>query len=483
MPALGMVASLTGALAHLVVQPSDPTASADMFLLLPGAGVQVDHYEATARGIQAASRRLSKQEPWVVIPNGECSLDTVGAALAAADAQGFQPASDSAWLAGHAEGGGACMEILSPFIDSKGLLFLGARPSDAFKLEAERPALVLGAELDGGKARPGRLSSWFARLGGSQNSVAILPKQNSSSFCPGFDLAEDLLGEVPQDVATANIGDAVVAFMHPDGSGSTLAVDYAQRLLTPFMRALHLEHLPDGGVDVNGSSPFCQTAQRVIAGLSPEDDARLVLRDQYSPRASYTTNVTDPTGTLKHCHGDDATAATDPTPTGELVAKICSYAGYNGSFSSTGRYKDYDGEAAAEIGLKMYSHDFIAEKLEAEPRELNTTCLDVNKRAVEIAQGLVLPETLDRYRSRGRGLCLLDDIAVYMNIGPFFIIGSVNYTETPDCLEVSGFRLKLELDETAGGIQYCKLMSPAFVLDWMMTGSLKSFVPADPVVV
>merc|ERR1719440_625613 len=98
-----------------------------------------------------------------------------------------------------------------------------------------------------------------------------------------------------------------------------------EALLQPLLTALDMEHISTGGLDANGSSPFCEKAQLLLAGLSSEDEARVEWIDQYSPMLAYNfTAGDDPTGTLMHCHGNVSSGD------GKTNVLLCSWAGHDG---------------------------------------------------------------------------------------------------------------------------------------------------------
>jgi len=234
-----------------------------------------------------------------------------------------------------------------------------------------------------------------------------------------------------------------------------------------------MEHISTGGFDTNGSSPFCDEGQWILAGLSSEDQARIELTDQFNPRLAYDFHSQeDPTGTLMHCHSNVSTGD-------KLNVKLCSYAGHDGANSSNAsgseKFRFYDGAAAGEIGCKMTSSDYLALKLNTTAVHKNRSCASINRYALETAQGLVSSEQAKRWQKRGRGICIVADTQTPGNVGPYWIYGTTNFTETESCLQVSGFHLKLGVEvEHLPGVEYCKLMSPAFAVDYILTGSMKA---------
>lgn len=483
---------------NTVLAPDDGTNYGPLVVLFTSAGVPSEHYEPTMANIQKASH----QSLWAVVASTEAGCDqaSLDAAVEAAVKEGWSQPPGSTWLAGH-EDGGACVEKLLPIDDVAGAIFLGALPGDDFDYENAKPTLILSAELHGGLARPGRFLSWWRRGVALAKSVGvgkvvlekpllILEKQNNSNFCPGFDMAEDLVAEFDQEKAGRHIGMAVGAFLDDlyQRESSELMGElsfWTAELMKPFLTTLDMEHLDTGGLDANGSSPFCEQAQYVLSGLSSEDQARIELVDQFGPRLAYNFKEhEDPAGTLMHCH-----TSVNTMPDGKVQVKVCSHAGHDGANSSNAsgseRFRFYDGVAAGEMGCKLTSGDFLADYLNTTAENPKTTCADINTYALHQAQALLTYDQTKRsMRLNGRSICVVDDTPTPGNVGPYWIYGTTNYTETEKCLQVSGYNLKLGVHEDhSPGVEYCKVMSPAFALDYLITGSMKPLASSKSILV
>lgn len=451
---------------HAIQLPSTKSKDGPLLIVFPSEGVPGLYYSPTV-----GSAQKFNQELWTAIADGECEQSTIDNVIAEAKSQGR--AAESYWLAGHGTAGATCVDKLQA--GATGVAFLGAIPSEGFDLTSQdKPTLVATAELQAGKARPGRVVNlWKKYLNTTldqraDKSIVLLPGMNSSNFCPGFDLEDDLEGDEPQEHATHRIGELLGSFI----DGRHISTVSTEIFFSPMLLALDLEHIPTGGEDVNGSSPFCEAAQRVLGGLAPRDQLRLEFVDQFAPTLKYDwAQHENPDGTLMHCHNNNETLPGD-----KLKVKVCSYAGHDGANSSSSeRYRFYDGAAAGEMGCKLMSAEFLAHFMNTTAKNPNTTCLDVNRLALEMGTSLATPRQLERWQKRGRPICPVIDLETPYNAGPLWIDGTVNYTETESCLEVAAFHLKLGLDAGTGildGVEYCKAMSPAFVLDYIMTGSM-----------
>jgi len=81
-----------------------------------------------------------------------------------------------------------------------------------------------------------------------------------------------------------------------------------------------------------------------------------------------------------------------------------------------------------------------------------------------------------RYKKSGRPICYKKDFTATGNIGPLFIKETMEIKDKGNCLEVASMRLGPQSlkSHIFPGVHYCKLLSPARVIDYYMTDSLKA---------
>ncbi|CAE7555330.1 unnamed protein product [Symbiodinium natans] len=469
-----------------------------MMVLISGGKVPNHHYQQTAQAIQdsAAQEGLSL---WLVIPTvfqnlciiscfskSFCSPlhSAVEAALSAAAKQGWERGRDSEdlWLAGHSLGATCANVLFQAYNSSKGLPYAGLVVMGGYVDEAGDydlihypvPVLSLNVELDGGLARPGKISTWWHQFlqlreqEGSEavtsKSVIVLPKLNHSDFCPGFDVPGDLPAEVTQSEATRTIGETIAAFLTLHWKGAegdrasalrllTRQLEWTEELMTPYLKAQQLERTAtDHNVSSEGTSPFCRQAQRVLAGLSAADAQKLEVEDGF--------HISSPN--LEHCHPAWTVNGS------KLLVHSCSHTNFYPDISNTGKIT-----AAEEIACKLLSADRVAEQLKTHPEHDRLPCAAMNRMAVEMAEQLAASSTLQRYRAKGRGWCFLEDSSSVA--GPVWVFKDrLALKENSTCMAVQSPSMLTDLSARIyPGIHYCKLLSPARVLDWMMTDSLK----------
>jgi len=263
------------------------------------------------------------------------------------------------------------------------------------------------------------------------------------------------------------IGPVVAAFLHLIATpvsdslvSSSLSlikdkVGWTRSLLTPYLKAQDMERdASSTSISPEGASSFCAEAQHIIAGLSEDDDAKLSVKDGFHIASS----------NLEHCHPNWTHAGAS------LDTLTCSHTDYYVDIANTGKIT-----AASEIACKMLSSDRITQQMNVKAANTNVGCVEVNRHAVDLAEKLAYPGTLARYKKEGRDFCFLEDKQTFGNIGPAWVFAdALSLKETDKCMEVQSPVLKTEIDgKIYPGNHYCKFLSPARVLDWMMTDSLQ----------
>lgn len=504
--------ALSAADEHIVLPPTTlANVTMKMLIFIPGGNVPNEHYIATAQSIQQAAE-AHQLSLWVVIPavfqrlciisctaKSVCSPlhYSVEAALSKAVERGWKRGNDTEdlWLAGHSLGG-VCANTLFQAYQSPskmpyaGLIVMGSyvdETGDFDLISFPVPVLTLNVELDGGLARPGKTSTWHrqhldleksegAETALRRKPVIILPKMNHSNFCPGFDVPGDLPAEITQAEATRIIGDSVAAFLvlnvQSTSGDQKLAASqllngqltWTKQLLGPYLAAQAMERTAtDTRTSPEGSSSFCAMAQHLMAGLPETYDEALEVFDGY--------HVSD--SNLEHCHPNYTASGV------KLLVHSCSHSDYYSDIDNTGSIT-----AASEIACKLLSAARVAQQLNVSAEQPLTSCSAINRASVQMAEKLAPASTLQRFRSKGRGWCFLDDVESIA--GPLWVFkDALQLKENATCMSVQSPALRTELDgRIYPGVQYCKFLAPARVLDWMMTDSLKPAKMLDtPIVI
>lgn len=472
-----------------IVLPPVSSGLDRLLIFIPGANVPNTNYVATCKAIQANTPGVRLT---VVIPavfQRKCIIQctstktcfplksAVDSAVALANFSGDARAT---YLAGHSLGSTcanyfmqsydfpyAALIVTGGYVDEDGVGGLIQYPV---------PVLTLGAELDGGLARPAKLALWYRQskdLSKDKDGkkVIVLPSIDHSDFCPGFAVPGDLPSEVESSVALDSIGKAAGAFLTMHASiperGQQISVDDAQaaaqtmakfeettgEIMDPLISALDMEtNSPTVGLMTPGSSSkWCVAAQRTISGLPEEEAAKLDISDVYKSGA----HEFEHTRTKYEVLSD-----------GRLHINTSSHCSYDSDFQNVGeRY------AAKDIACKLTGADRIAQQLKVQTNE-SVTCSELNKLAVTVAEGMLSDRIRNRYQQKGRPWCFMDDKSI--TIGPLFVLSGMTLKDEGHCMSVQALSLKsLITSHIFPGVHYCKVLTPARAMDWMMTDSLQ----------
>jgi len=483
--AAAAVASVEASDQDIILAPSqsDESLPERMLVFIPGAGVPTENYRATAEAIQQATMGLRLH---VVIPAIalrkciiQCSTsstcfplkNTVDAALAKSSFKGTNAKEDT-FIAGHSMGSICANNFVTGYsYEFAGLLEFGGyvdKEGNSSVSQYPIPVLHLSGELDGGAARPGKLSLFYKQFKeyatehGEDEALTlkplhVLPGIDHSDFCPGFFVTaiKDLKSEVSQEEALQSISTGAAAFLHlnspTSGTTKTAAMQtmkgmlsFTQEMCEPYLQAFEIE----------SSGSLCESAQLIVSGLSPEDSGRLKVVNQ----------------NVSYDNFEHSRTAYEVDADNVLVAQISS------SFEAPGGFGPADVHGAAKsIACKMLDSTRIGEQLQVDTTQ-GVQCGELTQQAVAIAERLLPQRSLDRYRAKGRMVCTADDQQTFGDIGPLFVNGAIKTQETEDCLEVSALSLENNIHSLIfPGVHYCKLLSPALAMEWMMTEGVKPF--------
>jgi len=483
---------------HVIKPLAAKSGPEKMLVFIPGANVPTENYLPTVNAIQEASDlRL-----WVVIPampGKRCVIlcptasicaplqSYVKSILSKATGQGWNGTSfaPDTFIAGHSLGG-ICAQTLSIAYPSPGyqaLTVLGAYTEAITGPNSVQnfpiPVMTVGAELDGGLGRPAmigarlRASDEAAKSNGTdwqiqKAPVLILPGLDHSSFCPGFSVPGDVFpAEATQEQAMNATGSIVSAFLElhsskvisvapsaPATAEIEAAMAWTREFLNPFEQAYKLEAGNNGNNHL--TSPWCQKAQTILSGSPAAQRVRV-----------------NPVVYKDDAHQFEHTRVGYRADSAGIVLNASSHNDYYSGIS-TGCLVP-----AASVDCKMVSSERVAQLLNI-TNNTSPSCKDVNQVAVNTAlailsnSGPTANKTLSRYMERGRTIAFADDFAPFENIGPLFIKGSLKITDSAEGITVSSIAIHTQLNSTLfPGVHYCKLLSPARVLDYIYTDSLK----------
>ena len=230
-------------------------------------------------------------------------------------------------------------------------------------------------------------------------------------------------------------------------------------------RAESLHSLGEGGQ----YSPVCEKAQEILAGFEESDWERVSIGrgcDLETFDDTRSCAYLNETSDLEHSRSQYEVVDTS-SPT-QLKVNVSAHADYYSDFMNTGSFT-----ASKQVACKMLTGARMAEQLGIEyPYETSkNTCKEVNQWSIDTAMELLEgTAALKRFEERGKPICLADDFDAYFSAGPAWIKESLQYKEGDDCMEVSSVKIDTALDSKLfPGVHYCKLLSPARVIDWIFT--------------
>jgi hypothetical protein len=220
-------------------------------------------------------------------------------------------------------------------------------------------------------------------------------------------------------------------------------LSFTQEMCEPYLTAFEQER----------SGEWCVRAQNTMAGLAAGNAEKLRVQ----------ANVVD---FSNFEHGRVQYETND----GGLDVTVVS------AFEAAGGFGPTDEHGAAKsLDCKMIDATRVAEQLQVDT-QLGTACGELNKQSVEAALKLLPQSSKQRYEAQGRKFAFVDDSTVLGNIGPLFVKGTIGMTETSDSVEVSALAINNDIKSAIfPGVHYCKFLSPAMAMEWMMTDGLKPF--------
>jgi len=209
------------------------------------------------------------------------------------------------------------------------------------------------------------------------------------------------------------------------------------------------------------SGPWCKVAGGIISGISSKDAAKLEIE------ACKLVPTEAGLHEFEHQHTNYTVSST-----GELDVTCFSYV--EPQDPTQGKAM-----SAKSVDCKMVDATRVAQQLGVKT-DSTIQCLEVNKKAVEIAKQLLPSAVVQKYETNGRPFCFKDDAAAPLNIGPLWVNKPIKLVATDSCLEVTSTKLVSDIHSLIfPGNHYCKLLSPARAMDWIVTGSLDPYNPCN----
>lgn len=518
---------LSFACGHIILVPSKAGPEASL-IIFQGATVAATEYVKIGKQIQDAypgSLYVGIPEfafglslpPAVPLMKGK--FDEMRVQLKAAGASDSSPL----FAAGHSLGGIAMQEFAkaNPTIFS-GLVFLGSSVTRGNEQAITLPTLTVNGQYDGLFHSMRTAESYFKNKQG--NFVVLIRGLTHMGFAtfeniPFLPKMYDFQSPISLQEAHQKISKVVSSFLisktNLDETTKSDALQILQNamadtgvFLQPHLESLRLEAnnylYPPCNSDTPSLScpyyasfpnqdakpvstdstpcacgiPFAAQAQKVIANL---DETKYLLE---SRDAQHPVSEIKPVH-LPHIWNDCLTAESLCTLNATTVTENV-YDKANAWFDSGNTV------SANEIRMKLKSRqsfNFVTTDIYAADKDVkisdpNTLCRQVNEHSYKVGLSLVAPDVLEFYLKNGVKYVFGDDAEPAIPAGPLWIgaglkyINQANSQGEPEVQIVStGFvtALKPPLNvQNIKGFHYCKVLSPARVVEWVYTDSLRN---------
>ena len=431
-------------------------------------------------------------------------------------------------LCGHSLGASVAMdEGFNNTGAYQSLILMGATLNRKFNSSYPIPFLTINGELDG-LQRVSRVAESFFNLYDRQRvlinqdsmvkqPIVILPGQNHMQFADGINppfavKKLDLKADV--DIATAHqaIAQTVVDHICSVTKKSCdfveslrslqQKVEFTRQFLDPMIQGYRMEGSPKlfNACNSDTPSPHCpfyptwppQTKDRIsstddqcICGVPFSSIAAAIMSglDQSKYPIVNVDAIHDVTDTnpFHHPHvWSNCTGAQLPCPMNHTTVSQPMYKSdeYDTGFLSSTAY---------EIRVKFKSRQVfqllsINTTARLDDTDTDRICAEINQRSYEWGLQHASPVALNRFKKYGQNMVMLNDYFPPLPIGPLWIYNDMKYKEmkidgnwvmtvqsisfkTPE----EGFVSKLK----ANGYHYCKVLSPARVMEWIYTDGLR----------
>ena len=491
------------------------------FVFVPGAFLDPLQYEALALAIQ----EQSTHPIWIVVPklflNAANPLSIPYAmkeCIQGLQSSGY-PLQNKIFIGGHSLGGTFLPQILEQ-LDPRdlnniaGMILLGSfveRKHRKNKNAAYRsiPRLTVVGDLDG-VVRAARIAEDIehhvhvdvSRTEDSDearfdHSVVMIKGMNhfqlvDTNIVHKICQSRDLQPEISKEDATQSTACAIVDFVEShhtqvkdknqkERRESLLEkIRLTEKYLEPLLQAMRLEgnynivtpcnlvecDVSDNEATCNKGSSWVESIQE---GIVPEEINEATVRDEF--RRTWYINpfakipFYHPSVTNNNCKVNIETVT-------EGIYEKADFFIDAGFFSNT----------AIELRSKLNSNQAILNAIGVSiPFESNqNTCSEINQMTIQYA--LENAPDIVKKRYMDQGIKLQAGVDISHNNGPTWIWSHLDFTKEGDCGTdepcriIDSHTMNTPIDHPvpfAGGKLYCKLLSPAKVLDWMYTDSLR----------
>ena len=364
------------------------------------------------------------------------------------------------------------------------------------------PTLSIGAELDG-VVRITRIAEAFQNQEPNRFPVVVIQGMRHSSITNQDhienDLPSSLQGSITNDNATSTVSDLILSYVRRNETLLQHLKTFTQELLNPisdiFSRIEGSWFFNSNVDEEHGSSLWGAQAQiNMIEPLpsnwsvvSTSNEFRLLTDEEKIPpyyrekhRASIEIILDGElsTSTISQLRYIKVSVT-------EAAAGLNGYAIIKEEFNSVLNLLKDDGKdyvSALEIATKMVSRqkafNVTGDGNSPDSLDDGDRCAAINRKAIEFAlkQGCS-EQCRSRYESQGIPLRAVPDRKPFPPAGPWWIFNylSFQHNDTSHTMDVSSWYAFYSTSglKYGAGNHYCKLLSPARALEWIMIDSLR----------
>jgi hypothetical protein len=475
----------------IMTPPSGKSGNASALIFFIGAYCKQEAYLKHLQAIQEkVPFPLWVAIPWILddlpIPVGLSGY--VDSAKDDLEQKGFT--ADKYFFGGHSLGGSSVASWAhSNVAQVEGVILWGSYVSKSvpdFPKNYGAPVLTVGAELDGWMARITRIAEAYDKMKtstvGYENSkyshpVVLIPGMNHASFLSGTPPSAvqetDLRANISIDEAIRWVSNASSAFLTITRLGKDKSyaavkmIDYlidniAAPLLEPVIDMYRIEGAPFIS-SFNDSTPWVQLTQAYVVG-DVYRTKNIEVVDEYK-------SFVIVSGDFSH-----AKPKIQPSETNPSIIDVLSYshAAYN---PRTSEYIDAANfYAATEVGAKFKSREAVYNYFGMKFNVPEATCKEINIIAFQYVLDKYKGPTsvINRYVKFGQPIEFLNDTE--SESGITWVNRPIITKNTSTTYQVSSRSLLSPIDfpvSVAAGMLYCKLISPARILEWMLVDGLK----------
>ncbi len=498
---LGATSALAG---DVILKPLTTGPAEIALVMIQGAKIPAAQYIALAQAIQAAA----EFPVWVGIPDFALNVPEplvigsgISRVLKALHNQGMNK-SAKLFFTGHSLGGIILQDYLvgNPS-GALGQVLMGSflqlkyRKNTTFAI----PTLTIGGGLDGLCHVTRIMEEFYHRISSvadRESAIKSCPvvivhglshiQFASGSNPPKLVKLRDLKPEISTEQAHKSLAMLTAAFVSMKLGGSSgfvylkSAVDATDKFIQPLVNAYKLEGYYNfkppcyqgDSVSCTLGSPWSEHAQSTMGGLH---EGRVNDTDVFHP--VYQINPVHLPHILNttNCKVPGKTCIVSMTTVTQNV------------YDESDKLIDagFVPTSASEMRVKLKSRQIVFQAGGYQNVDFNKTdgssiCRDINQESYNWALQNASTITLARFTKYGVPMVMGEDKGPY-NVGPIWIWDPLSYTMSKsvsgeDVMEVRSVMMRTPSDyaiKAAAGMHYCKLLSPARVMEWIYVDGLR----------